>query len=284
MKRREGKTGQVKGKHLVVSIIAFIASCSFLNNVYAAEEMKIAGSGSMIPLVTEIAKAYMAKNESVLIRVNQKSIESTGGIMSAAKGKINIGMSARQLKDEEETLGLLLVEIARVSTVIGVNKSVTVRNISSGQLCDVYQGLITNWRDLGGIDSRILAFTRPDLDATKEIIRRNIPCFEELEEPPQIALIQTSAQMFTALSKRTSSIGFTDSVAVARSEGEIIALSLDGISPTNENVRTGKYTITKSNFLVTKGIPAGDVKDFIDFIKSPEGRKVIKSMKAIPVN
>ena len=133
-------------KKITVSVV--MALVLLAGNVFAEEKIRIAGAGGMIALVTELAKAYMAENKHVVIEVNQKSIESTGGIMSAAEGQIEIGMSARKLKDDEKVRGLTVVEIARVATVLGVNKSVTLKAITSEQLCSIYSGALSNWTDM----------------------------------------------------------------------------------------------------------------------------------------
>jgi len=72
-------------KKITVSLV--MALVLLAGNVFAEEKIRIAGAGGMITLVTELAKAYMAENKHVVIEVNQKSIESTGGIMSAAEAR-----------------------------------------------------------------------------------------------------------------------------------------------------------------------------------------------------
>jgi len=246
-------------------------------------KIRIAGAGGMIPLVTDLAKAYMAEKKDILIEVNQRSIESTGGVMSAAEGKIEIGMSARALKDDEKKLGLHSVEIARTATVVGVNRSVSVREISSDHLCRVFAGRVTDWKDLGGGKGSIVALSRPDRDATKESIRKNVPCYKDLTEPSSVVTIATSPEMTKVLSGRPDTIGFTDSVAVDSSAGAIVPLRLDGVAPTPENVMKGKYKVIKNNFLLVKGQPSGHIKDFIEFVKGPKGSRIIEAHKAVPI-
>lgn len=266
---------------LVALVSLFVCFFPFFSS--AEEKLAVAGSGSMIPLVTELAKAFMAEKTNVVIDVNQKSIESTGGIMSAANGTIDIGMSARPLKDSEKSLGVVLIEIARVATVLGVNKSVPLREISAENLCKIYEGKIANWSQLGGGEGKILALTRPDRDATKNTVRDNISCFSNLKEADSIVVIPTSPEMVNVLSNRENTVGFTDSVAIDRSEGAIVALDLDGIPPSAENVKTGKYKVIKTNYLVAKGTPAGTAREFIDFIKSDKGSRIIEANKAVAV-
>lgn len=250
---------------------------------HAETKIRLAGAGGLIPLMTEIAKAYMADNKDVLVEVGQRSIESTGGIMSAAEGKIEIGMSARPLKDDEKGLGLQAVEISRSAQVVGVNRSVGLKEITGEQLCRIYEGRVRSWAELGGGKEAVMALTRPENDATKEAIRKNIPCFKDLKEPGSVVLISTAPEMAKVLANRPNTIGFTDSVAVDNSAGSIMALKVDGVEPNPENIRNGKYKVIKRNFLLTKGPATGPAKDFISFVKGPKGAKIIEAHKAVPV-
>jgi phosphate transport system substrate-binding protein len=262
---------------LLFTIIIFTAG-----TVAAAEKEKIrvAGSGGMIPLVTELAKAYMAENSDTVIAVSQSSIQSAGGIMGAAKGELEIGMANRPLKEEEQSLGLETADIARVGVVVGVNKSLPIREISSENLCKVYEGKIKKWSELGGGDGMVVALTKSEKDATKETVRKNIACFRNLKEAETVLLVPTSPQTAKTLSN-SKAIGFTATVDVEASNGAIVALKLDGVEPTVENIRSGKYKVVQGYRLVTKGKPAGAVKGFIDFIRGPKGRKIIEASSAI---
>ncbi len=250
----------------------------------ATEPVKIAGSGGMITLVTELAEAYMKKHPDVVIQVKQKSIEAKGGIMGTYKGILDIGMAARNLKDSEKKFGLKVIEIARVATVVGVNaESVPIDGITSQQLCDIYRGKITNWSELGGPDAPIKVFTRPDPDSTKVSVRKGIPCFKNLKEADGVVVMPKSKDMFIALMKNSYSIGFTDSVAVLKSKGKIKALKLDGITPGPESVASGKWPIVKHFNLLLGKKRNKTIDDFIRFIKSPEGSKIIRKNNAVPV-
>lgn len=267
-------------KLIVVFALAFLIS----GDLYAAEKDKIrvAGSGGMIPLMNELAKAYQNENRNVVISVNQKSIQSAGGIAGAAKGELEIGMANRGLKDEEQSLGLDVTEVARVGVVIGVNKDVSIKEISSDNLCRIYDGRIKNWSDLGGGGGRIIAVTKSEIDATKETIRKTIPCFKNLKEAENVLLIPTSPEIAKILSN-SKAIGFADTISVDASNGAIKPLALDGVAPNVDNIKSGKYKVVQIYRLVTKGKPAGKTKGFIDFIKGPKGRKIIESSNAIPV-
>jgi phosphate transport system substrate-binding protein len=279
------KTGKRKKTGVAYKVCAcMLAAMVFWGGTaFGEEKVTVAGAGGMISLVTELAKAFMADNKGIVIDVNQKSIETKGGIMSAAEGRVDIGMASRMLKDDEKALGVKVIEIARVATIIGANKSVPVTEISSDNLCKVYSGKITTWKDLGGPAEQIFALTRPDADATKDSVRKNIPCFRDLKEASSMVIIPTAPEMTKVLSNRPWSIGFTDAIAIDDSGGAIVALKLDGVSPTVDNVRSGKYRVIKNMNLVVKGEPKGAAKAFIDFVKGPKGVRIIEANKAVAV-
>ncbi len=264
----------------VFHFVLVMAACLCADVSFGAEVVKIAGSGGMIPLVTELAKSFMAENQGAVVMVNQQSIQSAGGIQGAANGELGIGMANRPLKDEEKVLGLEVIEIANARVIIGVNKSISLDNLSSEDLCKIYEGKITTWDELKSGSGPIVALTKPETDATKETIRKAIPCFKNLKESEKIITIKTSVDMADALAK-AKAIGLTDNVSIVASRGAIKAVSLDGIAPSLDNVKAGKYKLVQAYRLVTKGKPAGAVKDFIEFVKGPKGKKIMDSMNVI---
>ena len=264
------------------TLFVVLLICVSLNVSFGAEVIKVAGSGGMIPLATELAKSYFAENKNVTILVKPQSIQSGGGIKGVADGELGIGMANRPLKEEEKGLGVEVVEIARTGVIIGVNKQVPLNAISSKDLCRMYEGNMVNWSEVGGGSGLIVALTKPETDATKETIRKYIPCFKNLKEPEKIAVIKSSVDMAKGLAN-AKSIGFTDAVSVDASQGAVKSLKLDGIAPSLENIRSGAYKLIQSYTLVTKGKPTGSIKDFIEFVKGPKGKKIIEAMGAVPV-
>lgn len=263
-------------------IFAAIVSVLFATGAWA-ETIKVGGSGGMITLVTELSKAYMAKHHGDVIDVMQQSIEAKGGIMGAAEGMLDIGMAARLVRKDELALGLVASEIARVAGVVAVNaESVKLASIKSSQLCEIYSGQIRNWKELGGHDAAIRVFTKPDADSTKGVIRDKIPCFSKLSEAPHVVVMPKAQDMFNALVYNRDSIGITDVVAVDDSRGKLRALNLDGVVPSEENVKSGKWPVVKHYTLVTKGEPGGLAKRFIDFVRSAEGARIISKNRAVP--
>lgn len=267
------------------TVITIAAVLIIVSQGAAAEKIKAGGSGGMIPLISELGKAYMAKNPNDTIEVLKESYDAKGGIMGVYTGKLDIGLSARFLEPDEKSLNLTANEIARVATVIGVNsESVKITSLTKNQICSIYAGTIKNWKDVGGHNAKIVALTRPDADSTKKAVRKGLQCFSSLKEDAQVQKMQTSKDMLHGLTNAPNSIGLTDMVAVDDSMGKVAALNIEGITPSTDNIISGKWPIIKNFVIVTKGHPSGLVKRFIDFIKSTEGASIIKNSKAIAVN
>ena len=246
-----------------------------------AETIKIGGSGSMIPLVTQIGKAYMKKYPQDTVDVNQKSLGQPGGIAALSAGAIDIALSAMELTAEQSKLPVQPVEIALVAGVIAVSGNVNVRNISSQQLCDIYAGKINNWKQLGGADAPIKALTRPESDSTKLNFRKAFACMTNLKEAAEITSLAKSHDMEDALGSRPNAIGPVDSIALSRAKGKFRALKIDGKSP--EGLAAGNWPFKLHNNLVLAKKRSEAVNRFLGFFKSPEGQAIIRGNKAVPV-
>lgn len=259
----------------------WIMSFLLIATTAQAETIKIGGSGSMIPLLTELGKAYMKKNPNDTVEVNQKSMGQPGGIVGLNAGAIDIAMSAMEITAEQKKLPVLPLEIARVAGVVAVSANVTVTSITSQQLCDIYSGKITNWKQVGGADAAIDAMTRPDSDSTKQSFRAAFACMNNLKEAPQILNLPKSQDAHKALSTRNNAICPVDLIAIGDSNGKFKELKIDGKG--SADFASGKWPFVLRNHLVLGKNRGEAVKRFLNFIKSAEGQSIIKKEKATPV-
>jgi phosphate transport system substrate-binding protein len=258
--------------------LLLLALTMFAATAAQAETIKIGGSGSMIPLLTVLGKGYVKKNPKDSVEVNQKSMGQPGGIAALNAGAIDIAMSAMPITPAQAKLQVEQFEIARVAGVVAVNSSVTATNLTSQQLCDIYAGKIKNWKQVGGADAPISALTRPESDSTKVMFRKGYACLAALKEAPEILNLPKSADMHNALSTTKNSIGPVDAIALADAAGKFKAIKIDGKSPEVSD----KWPFILHNNLILGKNRGEAVKQFMNFIKSPEGQAIIKSEKAVP--
>lgn len=247
----------------------------------SAETVKIAGSGGMIPLTNELAKAYMKKNPKDTIEVEQKSLGQGGGLMKLSKGLIDIAMAAHTLEANQKTLPVQAYEIATVPGLFAVHNSVSIKGLSSQQLCDIYAGKIKNWKQVGGKDAPIVVLTRPEDESTKKAVREGVACFATLKEGAEAIMVAKSTEMFTQLTSTANAIGMINSVALADGAGKISAVKLDGKDVTT--LSPAQWPINHRFNLATGKQPSEATKRFMKFVSSAEGQAVIKREKAFPV-
>jgi len=271
---------------ILLGRIAAIAIC-FLPALPAhaqpAQRIAIDGSTGVTPLVAALAKAYATQNPAVSIEIG-KGLGTKARIEALNDGKIDIAMASHGLKVAEiQRQGMVVHEIGKVAVVFGVNASVPVTNLADAQICDIYAGKVSNWKEVGGPDLAIVPLTRPDSEVDAEVVREKIPCLANLKMPETVRVMPKSGEMAQGLAATTGAIGMTTMTVVEQSQGRVKETSLRGIVPTAENVQSKTYTLTRDSFLVVKTPPTPAVSNFLEFVRSAAGEKVIVANGAVPV-
>lgn len=265
----------------VVMLSSSLVFCLVAGPV-CAETIKIAGSGGMIPLVSELAQAYMKRNPADSVEVNKTSLGIYGGVLAVRDNAVDIGMAAKRLNREMQALPVHAYEIARVAVEFGVNGTENVAALSGRQLCDIYAGKIENWKEVGGPDARIVLLSRPESDATSLAVKDGLGCFATIKPSERTHVEVSSKEMYDGLSTIAYSIGMVDAVAIAESGGRIKSLALDGKRPTVETVKNGQWPMVKEFNLVLGKKRTPGIRRFLRFVQSPQGQKIIKKEDAVP--
>jgi phosphate transport system substrate-binding protein len=242
--------------------------------VLAQESVILGGAGSMIHVAQGLAQAFEAKNPGAKIQVIPTTMGSTGGINAISRGKVTVALAARGLKPEESAK-FKYHPLGRSAVVIAVNKGVPVTALTGSQVCDLFAGKYKSWLEVGAPEQKVDVLTRNEDDGSKESVRASIPCFKDLRESPEASSFIRGAAMVAALNSRPGAIGITELDAVAASNGAFKALTLDGVSPSTETVRNGKYKVVKTFAFVTAAEPQGLARQFLDFARSPEANSIL---------
>jgi|SRR5688572_1289443 phosphate transport system substrate-binding protein len=244
--------------------------------------LKVDGSTGAMPLVAALAKAHEARTPGIKIEIG-KGLGTKARIEALSAGSIEIAVASHGLKiDDLIRQGMTVDEIARTPVVLAVNSSVTVTNLTQTQICSIYSGALTNWKEAGGNDLTIAARTRPDSEVDAEVIRDGISCLKTLKMSPAVKVMERGGDMARELAATLGAIGMSTTTVADQSNGKIKALSLDGIAPSEATVTTGTYRLVREVFLVVKASAAPTVSSFIAFVKSADGAKVIQANGAIP--
>ncbi|MGH7323956.1 MAG: substrate-binding domain-containing protein [Candidatus Rokuibacteriota bacterium] len=248
-----------------------------------SEKIVVDGSTGVMPLVAALAKAYQERNPGATVEIGQ-GLGTKARLQALEEGKIDIALASHGLVVEDLTRrGMAVHEIAKVAVVFGVNASVPVTNVTDPQICDVYAGRITNWKELGGPDIAIAPRTRPVSEVDAEVVRGKLACLKDLQMPQGVRVMPRSGDMAKELAASVGAIGMTTTTVVEQSQGQIRALSLNGVIPSAENVGRKAYVLTRDSFLVTKAAAAPAVSRFVEFIRSSAGAAVIGANGAVPV-
>jgi len=263
----------------MVMLLTVILSCVLAVPAFA-DTVKVAGSGGMIPLLNELSKAYMKKHPTDTVEVDQNSLGMNGGLMKLGKGLIDIAMAAHTLDDAQKKFPLVGYEIASVPGLFALNNSVNVKELSSQQICDIYTGKITNWKQVGGNDAKIVVLTRPEDESVKKVMREGVACFGSLKEGPTAINLAKSKEMFTQLSTTPNAIGMINSVQLEDAAGKIVAPKMDGKT---WSLSKNAWPLQHHFLLATGKQPTEGTKRFMQFVASPEAQSIMKKEKAQPV-
>lgn len=197
--------------------------------------------------------------------------------------------SSREFSDKEIAGGAKPVEIALDGLSVVVNKDIPVSNLSNAQLAKIYVGEITNWKDVGGPDSPIVVINRDETSGTYgafwELVCQG-SYGKEVKYTKNAIVAKENGEVAAKVASTPHAIGYIGMAyvdQVTASGGK--SLSVDGVEPTIDNVLNKSYKLSRYLYLATKGDPAaGSVeKAFIDFILSPKGQAIVKSVDYIPL-
>lgn len=262
----------------VCLMAAAITGCGSKTSEGEALEGKVtlAGSTSMEKLCEALSESFMADNPGVTVTVEYTG--SGAGLESLAAGSVDIGNASRGLKDEEKANGSVenIVAIDGIAVITEKNNSVT--DISAEALSKIYTGEITNWSDLGGADMPIVVIGREAGSGTRD-------AFEELLEIADgCKYAQELDSTGAVLAKVASTPGAIGYVSLDVVDSSVIALKLDGVEPSEEQILAGNYILQRPFVMATTGEISEQseaVKAWFDYIGSDAGKEVIKKVGLI---
>jgi phosphate transport system substrate-binding protein len=247
------------------------------------ERIVLDGSSGMLPLARALATAYQQKSPDPQVEIG-KGLGTGARLRALADNQIQIALASHGIEPADVEKGnLKVIEVAKGAVVFAVNASIGLHDITEAQVCDIYSGRTRNWQALGGPDTSIVVLTRPPTEVDPEVIRARIGCFKELKEVDTARVMARGPDMAKALTDTPHAIGMTSMTVVQQSAGRVKALTLNGVAPTAENARSGRYLLTRDFLFVTKGQPAFPIRKFLDFVLSPDGDRVILANGAVPL-
>lgn len=251
------------------------------------QSITVKGSDTMVLLGQRWAEVYMKANPGKLVQVTGGG--SGTGIAALINGTTDICESSRPIKAEEResvkqqrNLEVTEIPVALDALAVYVNKSNPINSLTLDQIRRIYTGELTNWKDVGGPDAKILLYGRENNSGTYVYFKENV--LGDADFVSHYQAMPGTAAVINAITKDPGGIGYggigyaseAKALSIATAPGEAVA-------PTMENVLSGAYPISRQLFWYVAGSPQGDLKAFVDFALSPQGQSIVADVGYYPL-
>jgi len=262
--------------------IALLLTATIITAAFAPAGLllKIKGSDTVLPLSQKLAETYMKQNADAKITVMGGG--SGVGIAAFLDGTTDIAMSSRKIKMSEklklQDAGKAYKEVAIAYDALSaiVHPKNKVKQLTREQLEGIFTGKITNWKEVGGDDEKIVAYSRESSSGTYEFFKEHVLANKNYGS--SILMMPATGAIVQSVSQTKGAIGY---IGFAYLETTVHALSVSydkGVSyiePTIANAKSGKYPVVRPLFYYYLAQDAAKVKPFIDYILSADGQKVV---------
>lgn len=245
-------------------------------NTDLSGSVSMSGSTSMEKLANAVAESFMVKYPNVT--VTAEFTGSSAGVESVLAGSCDIGNSSRALTEDEKAEGAVENIVAIDGIAVVVDPANTVTNLTKDQLISIYTGETTNWSEVGGADQAIVVVGREAGSGTRG-------AFEELLEIEDACAYANELDSTGAvMAKVASTPGAIGYVSLDVLDDTVIAVQLDGVDATEENIKAGSYSLSRPFVMATKGEISEqkpEVQELFNYLASEEGQELIKSVGLI---
>ncbi len=271
-------------KKLVSLLVAVLLPTSALA---ADKALTVKGSDTMVILVQRWAEEYMKKNPDSRLQVTGGGTGT--GLAALINGTTEIAAASRPMKDAEKqklrarfnTLGQEFA-VAKDGVTFYVNAKNPVASLTVEQLRSIYLGDVGNWKELGGPDQPIVLYSRENSSGTYVFVKDEL--LKGQDYAPTAQTLPGTAAVVNAVAKELWGVGYGGAAYAAGIKPLKMKLG-EGteVSADLENVKSGKYPLSRNLFFYTRGRPSPEAKAFIDFCLSPEGQQVVSKVGYFPV-
>ena len=252
------------------------------------------GSDTIVNLALAWAEAYQKIHPNVSLSVTGGG--SGTGISALINGTTDIANASRQIKPEEITTiqaaGSDPVEyiIARDAIAVIVHLDNPIDNLTLQQISDIYSGKINNWSELGGEDRTIVRLSRETNSGThvyflEEVLRLGDNSNNTLFSPDTL-LLPSSEVISAEIRDNPNTIGY-DGLGYVTPDMKVIAVAIDSdntpIIPSIESVNNDTYPISRNLYMYTAGEPPTYIKDYLDWIQTPEAQLIVMDLGFVPL-
>ncbi len=247
----------------------------------AAGDLRYSGSSTIGTGILEegAVEAFEAKTGIRFASVVQPG--SGEGIQALIQGRVDVAGVSRPLQPEEKAAKLLGTIIGYDAIAVFVHESNPVADLTKAQVKGIFTGRIRNWSEVGGRDAAIAPNTeiptgkRATIEMFRKLVLNDAPYgegFKQIDYPRD--QIVDLADTENGICSVSLGLLATTSPEVRT---QVKAISIGGVAPAERNVQSGAYLVSRPLLLVTNGLPKGEVREFIDFMLSPEAQQIVAS-------
>lgn len=265
-----------------MKLITTLFASAALVAAAGAQTLSIKGSDTLgAKLVPQLAEAFKAEgNNSVRFEIAAEG--SSTAFPALANGTAQLGMSSRQVKDEERTFcrtkGVHLKEheVGHDMIVVVVNKNSPISKLTKDQVAKIFTGQVKDWSEIGGSPGKISIYTRNTSSGTYSDWQKM--AMEGRDYPSTSQKLAGNEQIAQEVAKNRNGIGYVG-LPYSKSNG-LKAVSIDGVEPVAANAKT--YIYARPCYLYASEKPSPEAQSFLDFIESPKGQEIVRSVGFVP--
>lgn len=256
--------------------------------------IQIKGSDTMVNLSQGWAEKYMEANPGDFVAVTGGG--SGTGISSLISGTCDIANASRTIKEKEIALAKQKginpyeIKVGLDGLAVVVNPKNPVSKLTTAQLAGIFSGKITNWKDVGGVDLKIVVLSREVNSGThvyfkEHVLRGNDPS-SKVEFAPSALMLSSSQAIADEVAGNPSAIGYYGMGYISAKQKPVLIAKdekSEYVAPVIDNVISGKYPISRPLLVYTNGQPQGLIKKFVDFMLSPQGQEIVLETDFVPI-
>ena len=240
--------------------------------------ISMVGSTSMEKLANALSEAFMEEYPDVT--VTAEFVGSGAGIEAVTNGTADIGNSSRSLKDEEKAAGVVENVVAIDGIAVGVDPANDVAELTKEQLTNIYNGTVTNWKEVGGADEPIIVIGREAGSGTRGAFEELVDLVDGCKYANEL---DSTGAVIAKVASTPGAIGYASLDAL---DDSVKSLSLEGVEATAENIKAGNYFLSRPFVMATKGEISEQndlVQAWFDFVLGDEGQQVASEVGLITV-
>jgi len=254
-----------------------VFSFCLLSQMVMADVSYTGSSTIGLQIMPEAAPAF---EKETGIRFQSVEIPGSGkGIQAVINGKAVMAGASRPLTVEEKSHKLYYQIIGYDAIGVFVNKKNPVKKLTKDQVKNIFTGRTKNWKELGGDDSPVVCITETLSEKHATAVEFQSIAMDGADYRSDIVQVENPAKQVERLKSEENGI---ISVSFSFNDPAMKAVYVNNVAPDPGNVRSGSYILSRPLLLVTKGLPKGDIKRFINFMLSPKGQEIV-AKRFVPI-